>query len=173
VGKYNTSDHRSKTSFVKIKRSLSTTSLDDSFDAFVTGFIPGKPGTANEHIIGALQFSIYINKSGQQYLHHIASVPNITRDERKLATFNNADGLYPTTYIGSDGQEHTMSLNPEFDHLVAELTGQALSAKSVRLEHPSLVIWRVERDPSSCIYTQEFIDSQTTKSFRNNGKITY
>lgn len=173
-GYYCTSDNRSKTSFVKIKRSIkSTQGLGDSFDAFVTGFLPGKPGTANEHIIGAFEFSIYINDNGKIRKHHIASVPNITRAERQLATWNNADGLFPISYIGSDGQTYYMSLNPEFNELVGELNGQALSAKSIRIEHPSLVMWRTERDPNSCVYTQEFINSQTTKSFRNNGGISY
>lgn len=171
---YCTSDNRSKTSFIKIKRSIkSTIGLGDTFDGFVSGFIIGKPGTANENIIGALEFSIYINDNGKIRKHHIASVPNITRSERQLATWNNADGLYPQSYVGSDGQTHYMSLNPDFDGLVGELNGQAISAKSKRLEHPSLVIWRTERDPESCIYTQEFIDSQTTKSYSNNGGITY
>lgn len=173
-GYYSTSDNRSRTSFVKLKRSIkSTQGLGDSFDAFVTGFIPGKVGTANEHIIGALEFSIYINDNGKIRLHHIASVPNITRDERLLATFNNADGLNPISYTGSDGETHWMSLNPDFLNLVGELNGQALSSKSIRIEHPSLVIWRTERSAESCIYTQEFINSQTTASFRNNGSISY
>ena len=173
-GYYSTSDNRSRTSFVKLKRSIkSTQGLGDSFDAFVTGFIPGKVGTANEHIIGALEFSIYINDNGRIRLHHIASVPNITRDERLLATFNNADGINPISYTGSDGETHWMSLNPDFLNLVGELNGQALSSKSIRIEHPSLVIWRTERSAESCIYTQEFINSQTTASFRNNGSISY
>lgn len=173
-GLYCTSDNRSKTSFIKIKRSIKSTSgLGDTFDCFVSGFIIGKPGTANEHIIGALEFSIYINDNGKIRKHHIASVPNITRAERQLATWNNADGLFPQSYVGSDGQTYYMSLNPQFEGLVGELNGQALSAKSKRLEHPSLVIWRTERSSESCVYTQEFIDSQTTKSFSNNGGITY
>ena len=51
-GDYNTSENRSKTSFVKIKRTITAaengTGLGDTIDAFVTGFKVGSNGTANE-----------------------------------------------------------------------------------------------------------------------------
>ena len=73
----------------------------------------------------------------------------------------------------SDGSTKWISLNPEVDGLVAELTGQALSSRSIRLEHPAIVMFRPERSPESCIYTQEFINSQTTASVHNQGKLAY
>lgn len=177
LGNYCTSDNRSKTSFIKLKRSIKATfeqiGMGDTFDAFVGGFTMGSNGAANEGIIGALNFYIYINKSGNIRKHWIASVPNITREERLLATWNNADGLYPQEWTDSNGETHWVSLNPDFDGLVGELNGQALSARSVRLEHPSLVMWRTERSSESCIYTQEFIDSQTTASAHNTGTVSY
>jgi ATP-dependent DNA ligase len=176
-GNYCTLENRSKTSFIKLKRSVKAmmegSGLGDSFDAFVGGFTVGSVGTANEGIIGALNFYIYINNGGKLRKHWIASIPNIMREERKLATWNNADGLYPQEWTDSKGESHWMSLNPDFDGMVGECTGQALSSRSIRLEHPSLVIWRTERMPESCEYTQEFIDSQTTASAHNTGKISY
>lgn len=173
-GSYCTSENRSKTSFIKIKRKISEAhGLGDQFDAFVGGFKMGTNGTANEGIIGAFDFYIYINKDGNLRKHHIASVPNITREERIFATWNNSDGLYPKEWTDSNGETHWVSLNPDFDGLVGELDAQAISSKSIRLEHPRLIIWRPERSPESCIYTQEFIDSQTTASAHNNGKVTY
>lgn len=136
--------------------------MGDTIDAFVSGFKMGNNNTANEGIIGALEFSIYVADNGNQTIHHIASVPNITREQRILATWNNADGLYPKQWKDSNGEEHWVSLNPDFGGLVAELTGQAISSVSRRLEHPALVLWRTERFPESCIYTKEWLDSQTT-----------
>lgn len=170
-GSYCTSENRSKTSFIKLKRSIkSQNGLGDTIDAYVSGFKMGSVGTANEGIIGALEFTIKVCDGPSVYPHTIAVVPNITREERILATWNNADGLYPQEWVDSNGESHWVSLNPDFDGLVGELTGQALSSKSVRLEHPALVVWRPERNPESCIYTKEWIDSQTTNvgvTYRN------
>lgn len=166
LGSYCTSENRSKTSFIKLKRSIKATmeqtGLGDTFDCFVGGFKMGANGTANEGIIGALNFFIYINDNGKYTKHWVASVPNITREERILATWNNGDGLYPQEWTDSNGETHLVSLNPEFDGLVGELTGQALSKVSKRLEHPALVMWRPERSPESCIVTKEFFESQVT-----------
>lgn len=176
-GIYCTSENRSRTSFIKLKRTVSATEngvgLGDTIDAYVTGFTLGTTGTANEGIIGGFQFSIHVDDEGRQYEHMIAVVPNITREERLLATWNNSEGLYPTTWKDKDGIEHPISLNPEFDGLVAELSGQALSAKSQRLEHPRMIMWRPERMPDSCIYTKAWLTAQTTASVHNGGGISY
>lgn len=166
LGSYCTSENRSKTSFIKLKRSISATmnkeGLGDSIDAFVTGFKVGTNGTANEGLIAALNMSIYINDNGRTYEHMIASVPNLDLETKKLCTLHDNTGLWPQEITLSDGTTTWISLNPEFGGLVGTVDGQALSAKSKRLEHPRLLTWRFERFPESCIYTKEFIDSQTT-----------
>lgn len=165
-GNYCTSENRSRTSFIKLKRSVSATmsnqGMGDTIDGFVTGFKMGSNGTANEGLISALEFSIYINDSGNIRRHVIAVCPNITLEQKRLFTWENADGCYPQEVTLSDGSIKWISLNPEIDNLVAELDGQALSAVSRRLEHPRILMFRPERMAETCIYTQEFIDSQTT-----------
>lgn len=162
-GFYCTSENRSKTSFIKIKRKVNDQSgMGDTVDGFVTGFKVGSNDTANEGLISALEFSCYINKSGQMRLAPIAVCPNIDRETKLLATWYNADGLYPQEITLSDGTTKWVSLNPDFDGLVGELDGQAFSAKSKRLEHSKLVRWRTERSPESCIITQEWLDANTT-----------
>lgn len=165
-GCYCTSENRSKTSFIKLKRSVSATTnkegIGDTIDAFVTGFKMGSNGTSNEGLISALEMSIYVNEGGRIYRHHIASVPNIPLETKRLCTIEGADGLWPKEVVMSDGSVKIFSLNPEYEELVGEVSGQALSAVSQRLEHPALLRWRPERDPNSCIYTKEFLDSQTT-----------
>lgn len=163
-GSYCTSENRSKTSFIKLKRSISSTSkgMGDTIDAFVTGFKMGSNGTANEGLIGALEFSIYVTDGSHEFQHVIAIVPNISREERILATWNNADGLYPQEWVDSNGYSHWVSLNPDFDGLVGACDGQALSKVNRRMEHPRLLMWRPERSPESCIYTKEWLDAQTT-----------
>lgn len=178
-GMYCTSDNRSKEAFIKLKRSISATEngagLGDTIDGFVSGFKVGNNGTANEGMVGALSFSVYVQEvDGRMRKHEIANVSGIDKALRQNATIQDASGLYPTEYVGSDGEVHVISLNPELDGLVAELSGQALSAVSQRLEHPRMIRWRVERSPESCIYSRAFLDSQTTASYRNpNAGITY
>ena len=163
-GMYCTSENRSKTSFIKLKRSISSTSqgMGDHIDGYISGFKMGSNGTANEGIIGAFEFSIHVTDGAHERIHTIAVVPNISREERIMATWNNADGLYPQEWTDSKGETHWVSLNPEFDGLVGEIDGQALSSVSKRMEHPRLVMWRPERSPESCIYTQEWLNSQVT-----------
>lgn len=161
-GAYCTSENRSKTSFIKLKRKVGSSGMGDTIDAFITGFTKGYNDTKNEHRIGALEFSVNVQANTKTYEKVIGYVSGITDEIRNLATFNNADGLYPQEYTGSDGQQHFISLNPDFDHLVAELSGQALSSVSQQLEHAKLVMWRTERSAESCVYSQQWLDSQTT-----------
>lgn len=178
-GSYCVSENRSKEAFVKLKRSVTATmsgsGMGDSIDGFVSGFKMGTVGTANEGLVGALEFSIFVEESdGSVHNHVIAYVPGLDQTTRQSLTVSDASGLYPQEWIGSDGEVHVTSMNPEFDRLVGTLDGQALSAVSQRLEHPRLTTWRVERSPESCVYTRAFLDSQTTASHRVKGAgITY
>ena len=86
------------------------------------------------------------------------------RETRQLATINDASGLYSTQWKDEQGNMHDISLNPEFAGLVAEITGQAISSVSKRLEHPRMIAFRFERSPESCIYTKEFLDANTTNT---------
>lgn len=163
-GSYCTSENRSKTSYVKIKRTIkSQDGLGDSIDGFITGFKMGGKGTSNEDLISAVEFSIYVMRpDGTTYLHPIAVAPNIPLVMKQQMTWLNSDGCYPTTYIKSDGTEQQVSLNPKFNNICAAISGQALSAKSRRLEHPRIMTWVPDRMPSSCVYTEDWLRSQTT-----------
>lgn len=165
-GEYCTSENRSKTSFIKLKRSVSSTTqkvgLGDQIDGFVTGFKMGSNGTSNEGLISALEFSIYVNDNGRCYRHVIAVAPNIPLEVKRSITLSDGSGAYPQEVKMSDGSVKTFSLNPDYDNLVFELDGQALSAVSQRLEHPRIIRPRTERSSESCIYTKEWLMSQTT-----------
>jgi len=162
-GAYCTSENRSDTSYVKIKRRVgSTEGISDSIDAFITGIVPGTTGTAMEGMVAAFQFSSYILDENGQRLHHIATISGIDRETLKKATIADSSGLYTESYVGSDGEAHHVSLNPEFDALVAEISGQALSSRSQRLEHARLLRWRFDKEPYECTYTQQFLDKNTT-----------
>ncbi len=168
-GSYCTSENRSKTSFIKLKRAVGSDNMagmGDTIDAWVSGFKMGSNGTANEGIIGALEFSCFVNNNGKIFEHVIAMVPNITREQAILATVNDATGLYPQEVTMSDGSVKWFSLNPEFHHLVGELSGQSFSSKSRRLTHPRLLRWRLEKDWTSCTLTKEFIESQMDINLR-------
>lgn len=163
AGNYCTSENRSKTSFIKLKRKVGSTGMGDTIDGFVTGFTRGTLGTKNEHKIGAIEFSIYVQDSMKtKVIGYVSGIDDATRN---LFTWNNAEGVNPQEYVGSDNQTHFISLNPDALNMVAELSGQALSSVNQTLEHAKLIMWRTERSAESCVYSQEWIDSQTT----NNG----
>lgn len=167
-GSYCTSENRSKTSFIKLKRSVKSTmageGMGDTIDGWVSGFKVGSNGTANEGLISAFQITCIVKNGDHQYEHVIAVVPNLDLETKKLATIDGPDGLYPQEVVLSDGTTKWISLNPEFDKLVYECDGQALSAVSRRLEHPRLLRPRFDKSWNECIYTQEFLDSQTTNA---------
>lgn len=168
-GVYCTSENRSKTSYIKLKRSVSATKdgigMGDTIDGFVSGFKLGGVGTVNEGLVTTLEFSIWLNDAGGMVKKFIGAVSGLEMGIKRELTIDGSYGMYTQSYIGSDGKEHIVSLNPEWDGVVAELSGQALSSVNCRLEHPVLVRWRKERDMNSCIYTKEWLMSQTT----NNG----
>ena len=170
LGNYCTSEKRSKTSFVKLKRSVSSahTKVSDTLDAFVVDYT-----MKNDPVVGPVivsyDLAIFVDREdGTQYQKTIARVTNIPRDIRVQTTKKGADGVLPREFEGE-----VYSLNPAFYHMVYEVDGQAFSSRSGRLEHAKVLRPRTERDYRSCIYTQSFIDANTTKSFRNNGQISY
>lgn len=171
-GAYCTSENRSKTSYIKIKRSIKTTGdgLGDTIDAFITGFKMGTKGTANEDLISAVEVTVHVIDNGKMFDHTIGVLPGIAKNIREDMTWYNADGAFPTVYTKSDGTTVPVSLNPTYKNLVVECTGQALSSKSQRLEHPRIIMWRPERSESTCIITKEWLQSQTTNA---EGGITY
>jgi len=149
-GFYNTSENRKKDVWVKLKRSVSHSmqriGLGDTIDGWISGFRLGNKDAANAHLVAALEVSVYIRRTdGSMYEHKIAWVPNIEKTVMEKIT-ETIDGV--------------PKLKREFYNLVVEVDGQAISAKSRRLTHPRLLRWRPEKDKYSCIYTEDFINSQ-------------
>lgn len=149
---YVTSENRSKTGFVKIKRSVSQKSgiagMGDTIDGFVTGFTMSKDGTGDEGLIGSYEVSCYVTKAdGTEYKHVIAYVPNIPREEKVKFTIKDADGN-PT-------------LDPMIYGLVVEVAGQNISRVSKRLTHPRRIGgFRFDKTEQDCKYTEQFLISQ-------------
>lgn len=149
-GKYNTTDNRTKDSFLKLKRSVggqaSGLGMGDQIDGWISGFKLGKDGTANEGLVSAFQVSIFVMRGdGSTYEHQIASIPNITREVQMDAT--EIVGGVPV-------------MKKEYYNIVVECDGQAISKVSKRLTHPRMLRMRSDKDKHSCIYTEEFLDSQ-------------
>lgn len=169
-GSYCTSENRSKLSFIKLKRTVSSQltkdGMGDTIDGWISGFKIGSNGTANEGMISAFEISCYITNNGVQREHVIAYVPNIEKNVAQYATINDATGMWPTEVTLSNGEVKTVSLNPEFAYLVCECDGQSISSVSNRLTHPRLIRFRMEKSQMDCVYTQEFIDSQKDSNLK-------
>nr|DAG73054.1 MAG TPA: DNA ligase I [Caudoviricetes sp.] len=160
-GLYNTNDNRSKTGFVKIKRSvkamLKGTGIGDTIDGFVTGFKLGSKGTANENLVSALEFSIYRKYAdGTQRKWIIATCPNIPLAMKQKITVQDQEGNYV--------------LEPKMYGRVAELDGQSLSAQAQKLTHPRILRFRSDKQECDCVYTDEFLASQADNNLYESAK---
>lgn len=134
--KYVDSSSRSRTGWVKVKRR-------QEYDAFVTGFKPGEPGSGWEGLVGALEFSIYDSDTGSTHVLGYAS--NLTMENRKKIS------------IKKDGQ---LQLLPAVYGKVAEISGQDISARSLRLSHCTIDRWRSKanpdgKTPEACRYSMD------------------
>ena len=126
TSRYVDSSSRSRKGWVKMKRRCEV-------DAFVTGSIPGGKGTGWEHLIGALEFSVYLRKSDGEK-HIVAYCSNLTMEQREKLT------------VKVDGKPQ---VHPQLLGKVAEVSGQEFSARSHRLSHAIIERWRIGADAKS------------------------
>ena len=135
--------------WVKLKRSVSQSllaeKLGDTVDAFVTDFKEGNPGTSNEGLVGALEFSVYLTDDENNYLvddtgnpiiHHIATISGITDELRNMISIKDSNG--------------NVALLPRVYGTVAEIDGQDISSKNLRFAHAIFKGWRTDRSADSC-----------------------
>lgn len=148
---------REKT-WVKAKRSVSNSILEkssgDTIDAFIIGYKRGNEGTSIENYIGALDFGIYLMDDEDNYIaddlgmpviHHIATVAGLTLEERQLMTELDANGV--------------PRLKKEFYNKVAEIDGQDVSSKNLRLAHSLIKRWRPDKNAVDCQIRKSFLES--------------
>jgi ATP-dependent DNA ligase len=132
---YEDNSSRLRDAWVKVKKRI-------EFDAFVTGFTRGEKGTAWENMVGALEFSVYTGPD-LKTTHVIGFGQNLTLEQRaKVSTYD------PAT--------DTVGLRPEMIGKVAEISGQDVSARELRLSHCTIDRWRPKTGPdgkvaSSCV----------------------
>lgn len=150
LGHYTASENRDKTSWVKLKRTVSESAqhdgIGDTIDAYVTGFKLGTPDTNREGLVSALEFSILmLEADGLKHEHHLATVSGLPAEFLKKCT------------VIADGKP---TLNPQIYGKVGELDGQCLSSRNLRLKHPRLIDWRFDKLPTDCVLTREWLESQ-------------
>ena len=128
--RYVDSSSRPRKGWVKVKRRR-------EHDAFVSGFKPGETGSGWEKLVGALEFSVNLKGGGT---HVIGYGTNLPLETRKALTFINRDGK--------------PELKEEWYNKVAEISGQDISARELRLSHCTIDRWREGVDgklPEDCI----------------------
>lgn len=128
---YEDSSSRRRDAWVKVKKRLEV-------DAFVTGFKRGEPGTGFANLVGALEFSVNV-EGGKT--HAIGFPINMTMEERQRIT------VY-------DPATDTVSMIPSMYGRVAEISGQDISARELRLSHCTWDRWREGVDaklPEQCV----------------------
>lgn len=109
---------RDRDAWIKVKKGL-------EFDAFVTGFVRGEKKNGWDKYVGALEFSVHTDRG----IHQIAACSNFTMEFRKsISVYNErTDSVY---------------LNPAILGMVAEIGGQDVTARVLRLSHATINRWR-------------------------------
>lgn len=149
---------RREKTWVKAKRSVSGSILEeqagDTIDAFIIGYKPGNKGTNIEQYVGALDFGIYlldnegnyiVDDMGMPVIHHVATVSGLTLEERQIMTELGQDGL-PT-------------LKVSYYNKVAEIDGQDVSSRNLRLSHSLIKRWRPDKNAEDCQIKKSFLES--------------
>lgn len=151
MGTYRPVESRSRNTWVKIKRSvqqsLTSTEYNDTIDAFVTGFSLGEEGKGFDHLVGAVHFSVWLtDEEGKRTKHEIARISSsLTHEMHQKFTVQDEDGN-PVLHPGLYGK-------------VAEIDGQAVSARSKRLSHATIIAWREDKDSEQCEMEEKFLNS--------------
>ena len=145
----------------KIKRSVSqalmidndTSVVGDTIDAFITGFKEGTPGTNNEGLVGALEFSVYLTDENNEYLldengdpiiHHLATISGFTDELRHI--------------ISTKDEFGNVALRKDFYGRAAEIDGQDISSKNFRFAHAIFKGWRPDRSAESCKFQKPLLE---------------
>lgn len=143
--------------WVKLKRSVQETMIragQDTFDAFVSGFTLGNPGTKNENKIGAIIFSVYLtdddgnmlyHENGDPMIHEIAQIAGIPDELRDMLTWYDDQG--------------NVMMNPRFMNQVAELNGQDISSRDMKIMHATISQWRLDRSFNTCLVKKSLLES--------------
>ena len=146
---YIASNSRRRDCWVKIKKTASQSSVldgyGDTIDAFVTGYEEADKDKSWAGLVGAIEFSVYLNKEdGSKEVHKIARITNIPMQMRK-----------EITEVDSDGR---VSLKKEVYGKVAEIDGQCISGRAKRLKHAILLRWRDDKNSDMCEMDEVFLN---------------
>lgn len=121
---YIDSSSRKRDGWVKTKRRM-------EFDAFVSGFKPGEPGTEWEGMVGSLEFSVYLTDNlsdpenpNKHIIGYASAMPMELREKV------------------SERTELGLFLNKDYMGRVAQISGQDISARQLRLTHCTIDRWR-------------------------------
>ena len=135
--------------WVKIKRSISELSLEESFgdtiDAWISGFEKGTEGKGFEDYVGTIILSTYLRRdTGELVEHEIARVSGIDMKLREDMTLR-VNGV--------------VTLNPAYYNRVVEVDGANVSARARRLQHAVFLGFRNEKNKDDCILEESFLNS--------------
>jgi ATP-dependent DNA ligase len=122
---------------------LGDSGFGDTLDAFITGFVPGTPGSALEKYVGAVCVSINVQKDdGTSYVHEIGRFSGIDMALREDMTEL------------VNGQP---TLKPSYYNRVCEVDGLGVSSRALRLNHCTMLGFRYDKLPDSCVLTEEML----------------
>lgn len=128
------------TSWLKIKPiSIGTVNLNDTLDAYVSGFLVG-----DNNMISALLFSIGVDNQGTVEYDKLFCKLGVSRDLSVKLTRYADDG--------------SIILNEGFYHHVAEFVCDGLNS-NLEMIHPRLIVWRLDKSFDKCVYDLTYLSS--------------
>jgi hypothetical protein len=147
-GIYVPDTNRRDDGWIKIKRSMSEMSGEESYgdtiDAFITGAVPGEKGKGLENLIGAVCVSVNLKKyDGTYEEHEIARISGLDLKLRQDMT--EMVGGIPT-------------LKPSYYGRVIEIDGAGISSRNRHFRHAVFLGFRYDKDANSCTMDEEFLD---------------
>lgn len=151
-GTYNTTDKRSKDSYVKIKHSIGEVrnGLYDTIDGWIGGYKVGSNG-----MINALNVFTNVDINGKHCPFIVAVIP-LNPKMQKQVTIEGYDGYSPSFVEKTD---RIVSLNYEYYNKVVELDGNGINGNR-RIISPTIVRFRDDKSKNECVYTKDFFISQ-------------
>ena len=147
-GVYIADTNRPKDGWLKIKRSVSQSSVEeelgmDTIDGWISGFEPATEGKNREGMVGSILVSVYVDSGeGEPREHVIAKISGIDMKLREDMT----------EII--DGKPY---LKASYYDRVVEIDGASVSARSQRLNHPVFLGFRYDKNKDGCVISEGFL----------------
>jgi ATP-dependent DNA ligase len=150
-GLYLSTDNRSHTYWIKLKRTISgsllSKPLNDTIDTYICGFERGELNKQYRNYVGTFIFAVQLNmEDGTTKEHIIAKCSGIKFADRKDATIYDAD-------------TNVVKLNPQWLNRVYSVDGQNISPRSKTIRNARMIEYRIDKNAIDCTMSEHDLNA--------------